>query len=246
MAEMSAVSSEADDRAAPDRPKGRARRIVRILLRTVLALFLLPYVLVPLYVVVDPPVSTMMLWNALGGAGIDKQWRALDAISPHLVRAVMTAEDARFCSHRGLDMIEINAALDRAGRGARLRGASTISMQTVKNLFLWSGRAWLRKGLEVPLALWADLVLGKKRVMEIYLNVAEWGEGIYGAEAAAEFYFALSAADLGPGQSAQLAAILPAPTSRDAARPGPRTAEAARRIARRAAGSGAYVACVLG
>jgi monofunctional biosynthetic peptidoglycan transglycosylase len=155
------------------------------------------------------------------------------------------AEDARFCGHHGLDVIELNAAIDKAGRGARLRGASTISMQTVKNLFLWPSRDFLRKGLEVPLALWADLLLGKKRVMEIYLNVAEWGEGIYGAEAAAQVYFGVSAADLGPGPSARLAAILPAPTSRDAARPGPRTAEAARRIAGRAAQSGAYVGCVL-
>lgn len=246
MAEMSEVSSEAGPPAAPQRSRGRGRRLLRAVLLTLLVLIVVPYGLVPLYAVVNPPVSAVMLWNGLGGAGIRQEWRGLDAISPHLVRAVMTAEDARFCSHRGLDLIEVNAALDRAGRGAGLRGASTISMQTVKNLFLWSGRTWLRKGLEVPLALWADLVLGKKRMMEFYLNVAEWGEGIYGAEAAAQFYFGLPAADLGPGQSAQLAAILPAPTSRDAARPGPRTAEAARRIARRAAASGAYVGCVLG
>jgi monofunctional biosynthetic peptidoglycan transglycosylase len=246
MAEKGTVSSEAGDLVAPVRtPSGRARRLWRRAFRVALGLFLLPYALVLLYVVVNPPVTTVILWNALGGAGIDKDWRDLRDISPHLVRAVMMAEDARFCGHHGLDLIELNAALDKAGRGARLRGASTISMQTVKNLFLWPARDWVRKGLEVPLALWADLVLGKKRIMEIYLNVAEWGEGIYGAETAAQAYFGVSAAELGPGPSARLAAILPAPTSRDAARPGPRTAEAARRIAGRAAQSGAYVGCVL-
>jgi monofunctional biosynthetic peptidoglycan transglycosylase len=246
MAEKGTVSSEASDLIAPvRRSRGRSRSLLRRVLRIALALFLLPYALLPLYALVNPPVSTVMLWNALGGAGIDKDWRDLRDISPHLVRAVMMAEDARFCTHHGLDLVELNAAFDKAGAGARLRGASTISMQTVKNLFLWPARDWLRKGLEVPLAFWADLVLGKKRVMEIYLNVAEWGEGVYGAEAAAQTYFGVSAADLGPGASAQLAAILPAPTSRDAARPGPRTAEAARRIARRAAQSGPYVTCVL-
>jgi monofunctional biosynthetic peptidoglycan transglycosylase len=118
-------------------------------------------------------------------------------------------------------------------------------MQTVKNLFLWTGRSWVRKGLEVPLALYADLVLSKRRIMEIYLNIVEWDAGIYGAEAAAERYFGVAASRLSAAHAARLAAVLPAPDTRDAASPGPGTTRIARSIAARAARSGAYVGCVL-
>jgi monofunctional biosynthetic peptidoglycan transglycosylase len=127
----------------------------------------------------------------------------------------------------------------------RFRGASTITMQTVKNLFLWTGRDWVRKAVEAPLALYADAVLPKRRIVEIYLNIAEWDTGIYGAGAAAQHYFGVAAEDLSAAQSARLAAILPSPETRDAAKPGPQTRRIARRIAARAAQSGPYVACVL-
>jgi len=204
----------------------------------------LPLLLLPLYALIDPPVTTVMLWKRLGGAPIQKSWVDLRQISPHLVRAVLSSEDARFCDHRGIDWVEVQKALD--DDDGRLRGASTITMQTVKNLFLWTGRSWIRKALEAPLALYAELFLSKQRVMEIYLNIAEWGAGLYGAEAAAAHFFGVPSANLTAAQSARLAAILPAPEARDAAAPGPQTRRIAERIAARAAKSGPYVACVLG
>jgi len=217
--------------------------ILRILAALAI-LIALPFVLLPIYSVVPPPVSAVMVWKALGGAGLAKEWVGLDAISPHLVRAVISSEDARFCSHRGIDWVEVEKAFEE--EDGRPRGASTITMQTVKNLFLWTGRAWIRKAIEVPLALYAELVLSKPRILELYLNIAEWGPGIYGASAAARHYFDVPAAKLSAVQAARLAAILPAPNVRDAAEPGPQTRRIARRIAARAAQSGPYVECVLG
>ena len=208
-----------------------------------LLLAALPFALLPLYAVVDPPVTTVMLLKRLRGAPIDKKWAGLDAISPHLVRAVLSSEDARFCEHRGIDWVEVQNALD--DEDGRIRGASTITMQTVKNLFLWTGRAWIRKAAEVPLALYAELVLSKRRIMEIYLNIVEWDTGVYGAAAAAQHYFGEPPAELSLTQAARLAAILPAPETRDAADPGPGTRRLARTIAARAEQSGPYVACVL-
>jgi monofunctional biosynthetic peptidoglycan transglycosylase len=242
MAENGALSSvEVMER--PRRSRGRASRAVRTLLRVAVLLAALPIVLVPLYAVVPPPVTTVMLWKGLTGAGIEKDWVPLEDISPHLVRAVIASEDARFCSHAGIDWVEVQNAL--GDEDGRFRGASTISMQTVKNLFLWTGRDWIRKAVEAPLALYADFILSKRRIMEIYLNVVEWDTGVYGAEAAAQHYFGVPASKLSATQAARLAAVLPAPALRDAGRPGPQTRNIARRIAARAAQSGAYVTCVL-
>jgi monofunctional biosynthetic peptidoglycan transglycosylase len=228
----------------PARRRTRRRSIPRRILRLLVIIVILPFILLPLYSVVNPPVTTVILLKFLGGAPIDRTWMPLDDISPNLIRAVLVSEDARFCEHHGIDWVEVQNALD--DEDGRLRGASTITMQTVKNLFLWTGRSWARKALEVPLALYADLVLSKRRIMEIYLNSVEWGVGIYGAAAAAEHYFGTTAANLTAAQSARLAAILPAPTTRDAANPGPGTRRIAQRIAARAEKSGPYVACVLG
>ena len=203
----------------------------------------LPFLLLLLYRGVDPPVTSVMLFNRLAGAPVEASWADLPAISPHLVRAVLMSEDARFCSHHGIDWTEVQNALD--DEDGRPRGASTITMQTVKNLFLWTDRSFVRKALEVPLALYADLVLPKKRLLEIYLNIAQWGPGIYGAETAAMHYFGVRAEDLTLAQAARLAAILPAPLARDAADPGPGTRRIAGNIAARAEKSGAYVGCVL-
>lgn len=223
----------------------RRRRIMRRTAYAILALVALPYLLVTLYSVINPPLTSVMLLKRLGGASIHKSWMPIGEISPALVRSVLMAEDARFCSHLGVDWVEMRKAIDSAQDGGRLRGASTITMQTVKNLFLWTGRDWLRKGFELPLALYADLVLSKRRIMELYLNIVEWDRGVYGAEAAAQSYFGTSAAALGPSQAARLAAVLPAPEARNPLRPGPRTAQAANRIARSAAAAGAYDDCVL-
>ena len=133
----------------------------------------------------------------------------------------MAAEDARFCIHHGIDFGELRAAIEDADDISEMRGGSTIAQQTAKNLFLWQGRSVIRKALEFPLALWLDLVLGKRRLMEIYLNIAEWGpNGEFGAEAAARHAFDRSARELGAREAALLAAILPNPVSRSAARPG--------------------------
>jgi monofunctional biosynthetic peptidoglycan transglycosylase len=243
MAENLALSSEPVGRRSRSRRRSSLRRALRTVFRAAILLAALPLVLLPLYAVVDPPVSTVMLWKSLGGAAINKQWTDLENISPNLVRAVLASEDARFCEHNGIDWVEMEKAM--ADDDGRPRGASTITMQTVKNLFLWTQRSWIRKGLEFPLALYAELVLSKKRIVEIYLNIAELGDGIYGAAAASEHYFGVGPAKLSKAQAAQLAAILPAPLARSAAKPGRQTRAAARRIAGRAAASGGYFGCVL-
>jgi monofunctional glycosyltransferase len=236
--------------AVADRPKSRRRRRSRFrrALRSVLLALVfvaaLPFLLLPLYRFVDPPISAVMVVGRLTGESVDQDWVDLPNISPHLVRAVLVSEDARFCSHRGIDWTEVQNALD--DDDGRLRGASTITMQTVKNLFLWTDRSFVRKALEAPLALYAEIVLAKPRIMEIYLNIAQFGAGIYGAEAAARHYFGVPAGELSPSQAARMAAILPAPLDRNAANPGPGTRRIAGRIAAGAEKSGAYVGCVLG
>jgi monofunctional biosynthetic peptidoglycan transglycosylase len=207
-----------------------------------LVLILLPFALLPLYALVNPPVTTVMLLKALGGAGIDKDWAAIDDISPRLIRAVVASEDQRFCAHHGIDWVEMQNAID--DEDGRFRGASTITMQTVKNLFLWTNRSWIRKGLEAPLALYAELFLSKRRIMEIYLNIVEWDTGVYGAGAAAAHYFNTSPLHLTDSEAARLAAVLPSPQSRDAAKPGPGTARLARRIAARIPLMGDETACI--
>ena len=203
----------------------------------------LPFLLLILYRAVDPPVTSVMLLNRLAGAPIEARWVDLPAISPHLVRAVLMSEDARFCSHRGIDW---DGSAERARRrGGRPRGASTITMQTVKNLFLWTGRSWVRKALEAPLALYAELVLSKRRIMEIYLNIAEWGAGIYGAEAAAQHYFGVPAKDLPLRRRRCSPRYCPPRWRAMPPIPGPGTRRIAGSIAARAEKSGAYVGCVL-
>ena len=247
---MSAKSRRSTNKsaAAPARrvrKAGPVRRLVRRLVSAIVIVIFMPVVLLPVYSAVNPPITTVMIAKRIAGASIIKAWRPIEAISPHLVRAVIVAEDARFCAHSGIDWQQVEEVLLDAEDGGPLRGASTITMQTVKNLFLWSGRSWLRKGLEVPLALYADAVLSKRRIMEIYLNIAEWDKGVYGAQAAARHYFGVSAARLSAAQAARMAATLPAPRLRDAARPSRTTGRLAGVHARRAALAGPYVTCVL-
>ena len=201
-------------------PRSLAFRLFRAAMIIVLAILLLPYLLAPLYRFVDP-VSTLMLGRWITGKRVERVWVPLAAISPALPRAVLVAEDARFCTHRGVDFGELRAAIEDADDLSEMRGGSTIAQQTAKNLFLWPGRSVVRKALEFPLALWIDLVLGKRRVMEIYLNIAEWGpDGAFGAEAGARHAFGRSARDLSAREAALLAAILPNPVRRSAKRPG--------------------------
>ncbi|WP_373696355.1 monofunctional biosynthetic peptidoglycan transglycosylase [Hyphobacterium marinum] len=157
------------------------------------------------------PPSILMGQRALQGQDVRREAVKLTRISPHLVHAVIGAEDSRFCSHDGFDTEAIREALADLRSGARRRGASTISQQTAKNLFLWNGGGWVRKGMEAWFTLLIETGWPKRRIMEAYLNIAEWGDGLFGAEAAAQARFGVSAADLSPRQAALLAAVLPNP-----------------------------------
>src|SRR5882762_1531374 len=203
-------------RARCPEPETSNLRVARNLLLILLAVLLLPYLLSPFYRV-GHPVSTLMAWRWLTGAPVSRQWIDFVAISPLLPRSVVASEDAKFCSHHGIDWNALRDVIDDAEDGEVARGGSTITQQVAKNLFLWPGRSVVRKALEFPLALWIDLVLGKRRVMEIYLNIAEWGpDGEFGAEAGARHAFGRSARDLSTREAALLAAILPNPRRRSA------------------------------
>jgi monofunctional glycosyltransferase len=196
-------------------------RIVRILLLILLVVLLLPYLVAPFYRA-GHPVSTLMAWRWLKGAPVSRQWIDFKAISPALPRSVVASEDAKFCSHRGVDWGALQDAIDDHEEGEVSGGGSTITQQVAKNLFLWPGRSVVRKGLELPLAMWIDLVLPKQRILEIYLNIAELGpSGQFGAEAGSNYAFGHSAASLSPREAALLAAILPNPVRRSARNPGP-------------------------
>lgn len=225
------------------------RRSAGLLLRraaiAVLLLLLLPYALIPVYRIgFLRPVSTLMISDLATFRGYDRRWIPFDAISPNLVRAVMMSEDGQFCAHHGVDWRQMRGVVEDALAGEATRGASTIPMQAVKNLFLWNSRSMIRKGLELPLAVVADFIWPKQRTMEIYLNIAEWGPGIYGAEAAAQYHFKVSAAKLTARQAALLAVALPNPTERIAGKPGRGMKRLAGVVERRARQSGEYITCL--
>ncbi len=199
------------------------------------------------------PATFLMATRLIEGEGWDYRWRPLDRISPRLVEAVIASEDSTFCAHRGFDMeaieraLKANARSEKRGSG-RIRGGSTISQQTAKNAFLWPGRDWIRKGLEAGYTVAIETVWGKRRIMEVYLNVAEWAPGVYGAEAASQHWFGKSADDLTTREAARLAAILPSPRRYSASAPGPYVR---RRTARIQAAMGTVreqglAACVVG
>jgi len=222
----------------------RKRRPWLWVIYAVLALLALPYGLTLAYTVVNPP-STLMLWRHVTGQRVEHSWVPLERIDPDLALAVIVAEDGRFCGHFGVDLTEIQKAIDDAEGFDDMRGGSTITQQVAKNLFLWHGRSYVRKVLELPLSLWIDLVLSKRRVLEIYLNIAEMGpDGEFGAEAASRRAFGRPADKLGAYQAALLAATLPNPAIRDAKRPGPGLRRLAGLYQRRAGGSPEAAACV--
>jgi monofunctional biosynthetic peptidoglycan transglycosylase len=224
----------------------RVPRPVRAVLLVLLVVLIAPYLLVPFYAF-GQPVSTEMLWRRMSGERVVRSWVALSYVDPDLVRTVLVAEDGRFCAHYGLDFTQIQDAIQDAENLEGLRGGSTITQQVVKNLFLWQGRSWIRKALEAPLAVWTDLVLSKRRILELYLNVAEWGpNGEFGVEAGAERAFGRSAHRLGRAQAALLAAMLPNPRHRDARRPGPGLRRLARLYVARSARAGRVVTACLG
>jgi len=213
----------------------------------VAVLLALPYLLAPLYRFVQP-VSMPMLWRWATGGRVEHSFVPLSRMAPALPLAVIVAEDGSFCRNHGVDLGAMREALLQADEDiARARGGSTITQQTAKNLFLWPGRSFLRKALELPLALWINLVLPKPRVLEIYLNIAAWGpDGQFGAEAAARWAFGKSVHDLNEREVAELAAILPNPTRRSARAPSVLVRRLAGLYERRAAAHPAFAACVRG
>jgi monofunctional biosynthetic peptidoglycan transglycosylase len=192
---------------------------------------------------INPPFSMLMALQWVGGKSIHHEWVPLERISPNLTRAVIVAEDGRFCQHWGVDFVEVAKAIERATDGYP-RGASTISMQVAKNLFLFPVKSYLRKVIEVPLTFVIELFWPKWRILEIYLNIVEWGPGVFGAEAASQAHFGRSAARLSSRQAAQLAVVLPNPIVRDAGSPGPRTAQRASIIQGRAARAPEASSCI--
>lgn len=162
-------------------------------------------------VIMPVPGTLNMAGRVVQGTDVYYSWTRLEEISPHLVRAVIAAEDTRFCAHSGVDLDAIQTALDERLESGRVRGASTLTQQTAKNVFLWNGGGYARKGTEAWMAVFIDGIWGKRRVIEAYLNVAEWGDGLYGAEAAAYGRFGKPASDLTRFEAARLAAVLPSP-----------------------------------
>jgi monofunctional glycosyltransferase len=210
------------------------------------ALMVAPFILTIVYTVVPPPVTNLMLLRALHGNGISKDWVSLDQMSPYLAASVLSSEDARFCSHWGVDWTELQGVIDDVmdDDEGPVRGASTVSMQTAKNLFLWDGRSFVRKVLEIPMALWMDLVWSKRRMLEVYLNIVEWAPGVYGAEAASQFHFRKSVSKLTRKEAALLAAVLPNPIKRKAGKPSKGVRRIASRIELRARIMGPYLTCL--
>lgn len=218
-----AVAPDATVSRAPERSVGSyLRTAAKYAVYAAVAWLGLIAFLIFAYRFVNPPMSSLMLQQWISGQAIAQTWADIDEISPQVVRAVLLSEDGRFCDHTGVDFDAMQDAIERAGDGAP-RGASTISMQVVKNLFLWPSKSYIRKAIEIPLTWAMELVWPKRRIMEIYLNIAEWGPGIFGVEAASQFHFQKSARRLNEREAAQLAVSLPNPYMRDAGDPGPKT-----------------------
>ena len=234
----------------PDRPtrsrersptsSARLRKVVAVLL----AFFVVaPCVLILVYRFVPPPITPLMVIRLGEGEGIAKRWVPLARMAPYVPDAVIAAEDNRFCIHHGFDFGAIREAYEEREEGGELRGASTISMQTARNLFLWPARTWLRKGVEAYLTVLLEFLLPKQRIVELYLNVAEWGHGIYGIGSASQKYFGKDPSKLTRHEAALLAAILPAPREWSANPPGPYVAQRADIISGRMSQLGGLLDC---
>jgi monofunctional glycosyltransferase len=241
--------SRAESRTRSSSWRAWFSRNARLLRNILLVIVAWPFVMTLVYAIVPPPITNLQIVRLFSGNGLRKDWVNLDQISPQLARAVIASEDARFCAHHGVDWVEVQDVVDEVFDDDEqpIRGASTISMQMAKNLFLWEGRGPLglaRKVLEVPVALWMDLVWSKRRMIEVYLNSVEWAPGVYGAEAAARFHFKKSAKQLTRREAALLAAVLPNPIKRNAGKPSKRVRRTADRIQLRAYTMGPYLTCL--
>ncbi|MGF1659480.1 MAG: monofunctional biosynthetic peptidoglycan transglycosylase [Rubrimonas sp.] len=202
-------------RASLRAARRRLRAAARLGLRLALGAVGLCVLWVGLYAAVPPPTTALIEIERARLGSVSRNWRPLAEISPHLARAVVAAEDARFCQHNGFDRAAIEAAWRSRMEGGALRGGSTISQQTAKNAFLWPERSWSRKALEAGFTALIELLWSKRRILEVYLNIAEFGPGVFGAEAAAQRWFGKPASALTAAESARLATLLPAPRSRD-------------------------------
>ncbi len=218
-----------------------------IFIAGLIVFFIGPVIAVAIYRFMPPPITYLMVQRLAEGKGLERRWVPMREISPALVRAVLAAEDARFCEHYGFDFEAIEKAMAANQSGKKLRGGSTISQQTAKNVFLWPGRDWVRKGLETWFTALIEVGWGKHRILEVYLNTIEWGPGVYGAEAAAQKNFRIPASRLTIAQAARLAAIVPKPLSWKAAKPGPYVQRRAGKITRnaRVVRSEGLTSCVL-
>lgn len=213
------------------RPGGFGRLVRTVFLWGFLITVVFPVGLTLVYRFVPPPVTILMIQRVFQGKGLDYQWRPLKRISPALVQAAIASEDAKFCTHHGFDFEAMQkAAASNKRRPGKIRGGSTISQQTAKNVFAWPQRSYIRKGIEAYYTVLIETLWGKRRIMEVYLNVAEMGAGTYGAEAAAQRYFGVSADKLTRAQAARLVAILPNPLKYKAVQSGPYVARRSRRI----------------
>ena len=203
---------EQDEQVAPAQKQGLRHRIIRAVLIALLVFLFGPYLLILLYRIdFVRPVSTLMLADLATFQGYDRRWVDFEDISPNVVKAVMMSEDGQYCNHGGVDWNQLQSVIDDAMAGEATRGASTIPMQTAKNLFLWEGRSYVRKGLEAWFTVVLELCLPKDRILDLYLNLAEWGDGVFGAEMAARTHFKKSAKNLTRDEAARLAAVLPSP-----------------------------------
>ncbi len=227
-------------------PLGLKRWLRRAVIASLLVFVVVPLALILLYRFVPPPVTPLMLIRLIEGQGLERDWVSWEEISPHLRQAVVASEDNFFCSHSGFDWGSLEAAVKSYAAGKRAGGGSTISMQTAKNVFLWPSRSVLRKALEVPLTAGIEAFWPKQRILEVYLNIAELGPGIYGAEAAARHYFERSAKDLSLRQATQLAAVLPSPLRWQVHPPEGHVARRARVIRTRINQLGPLLDCVRG
>ena len=235
-------------RKEPARGRDRVRtlggRVRHIVLRVLLVALLAPPLLLLVYRFVPPPVTPLMLIRLGQGEALHKAWQPLADIAPALAEAVVAAEDNRFCEHWGFDWQALKGEIAAWRGGERARGASTITMQTAKNLFLWPDRSLLRKALEAPLTPQIEVLWPKRRIIEVYLNIVEFGPGIYGAEAAAQSFFGKPAAELGAREAALLAAALPSPRVSSPARPTAWLESRARTIRTRIDQLGPLLECV--
>jgi monofunctional biosynthetic peptidoglycan transglycosylase len=246
-ASMPTIDPEPDMAAGKIRARTGRRAWLRRAAIALVVLVAAPFVLTLLYLIPFlHPVSTLMLKDLATLRGYDRQWVSLDEVSPVLLHSIVMSEDGQFCAHYGVDLRELGAVIDDAlTDGEVKRGASTITMQTVKNLYLWHRPlGTVRKIVELPLAVYVDLVIPKWRIMEIYINIAELGPNIYGAEAAAQHHFGKSAKNLSRREAALLTAALPNPILRNPAKPSAGMRRIAGVIERRARAAGDYVKCL--